>query len=138
MKLGDKYSIFKSFPASMDKLHLMLKFVIDYGKIIGFQNHHLLKLELAMEEALVNIISYGYIDRQDGQIEITCSTLEKGIRIVIRDQGVAFNPVAEVTDPTPEHPGGYGLFFIRNIMDSIEYEREGDTNVLRLEKFKET
>ena len=135
MKVGEKYSIFKTFPASLDRLHLMLKFIIDYGKVVGFQTHHLLKLELAMEEALVNIITYGYAE-QEGTVEITCSTLEKGIRIILRDQGVPFNPLDNAKDPKPEDPGGYGLFFIRNIMDKIEYEREGDTNVLKLEKYK--
>lgn len=119
----------------MDHLHLMITFVIEYGKVVGFQPHQLLKIELAIEEALVNIISYGYAD-QTGYIEITCSTLEKGIRLVLRDQGIPFNPLANAKDPKPEEPGGYGLFFIRNIMDKIEYEREGNTNILRLEKYK--
>lgn len=135
MKVGEKYSILKSFPGKMDRLHLMLKFVMDYGKIVGFQTHQLLKIELALEEALVNIISYGYADKE-GAIEITCGTLEKGMRIILRDQGVAFNPLENMKDPKPDEPGGYGLFFIRNIMDKIEYEREGDTNVLRMEKYK--
>lgn len=135
MKVGEKYNIFKTFPATMDRLHLMLKFILDYGKIVGFQSHQLMKLELALEEALVNIISYGYSERS-GTIEITCSTLEKGMRIILRDQGIAFNPLDNIKDPKPEEPGGYGLFFIRNIMDKIEYEREGDTNVLLLEKYK--
>lgn len=134
--VGDKYAIFKTFPAKLDKLHLMLQFVIDYANTINFDHNQILKIELALEEALVNIINYGY-GKRHGFIEVHCGAFERGgICIVLKDQGVDFNPL-EVKEPAGhEDVGGYGLFLIRKVMDEVKYRRENDTNVLTLVKYK--
>jgi anti-sigma regulatory factor (Ser/Thr protein kinase) len=134
--VGEKYTIFKTFPAKLDKLHDMLQFVINYSNTIGFEHPHMLKIELALEEALVNIINYAY-GTKHGLIEIHCSTLEKGgVKIVLKDQGKAFDPLTQEEPQGHDDVGGYGLFLIRKIMDDITYKRENDTNVLTLLKLK--
>lgn len=134
--VGDKYAIFKTFPAKLDKLHNMLQFVIDYAKTVNFDHNHLLKIELALEEALVNIINYGYAKRH-GFIEIHCGALDRGgVCIVLKDQGVAFNPLEQPDPSGHSDVGGYGLFLIRNVMDEIKYHRENETNILSLVKYK--
>ena len=59
------------------------------------------------------------------------------LKIIITDQGKPFDPTqkekADVSLTAEERPiGGLGLLLVRELMDSINYEREGNSNVLTL------
>lgn len=119
----------------------MLMFIKEQSEEIGFDNDIVSKIELASEEALVNIISYGYPGRL-GNIEIECERLEnKGIKIVFRDKGIPYNPLRNLkqidTKPFKQEKtiGGYGIHFILTIMDEVLYNREENVNVLTLVKY---
>ena len=58
---------------------------------------------------------------------------------VLSDAGKPFDPTlvpdADVTLPAEERRiGGLGIFLIRQIMDSVEYRRNGERNVLIMSK----
>ncbi|MFN4175202.1 MAG: ATP-binding protein, partial [Parachlamydiaceae bacterium] len=83
----------KTFKAKLDNLREMLGFIKREATLNGFDDKSLNRIELAAEEVLINIIQYGY-PKHDGVIEIDCQTSGKaGIKIVITDQGVPFNPL---------------------------------------------
>lgn len=126
----------RNFPASLDSLHEMLQFVFQESSAMRFDEPIGLQIELAVEEALVNIIKYGYVD-QKGNIEIDCKiTNGKRFEILIKDTGVYYNPLAVISEaPQETHDvGGYGVFLMTHIMDHVSYQREGDSNVLLLVK----
>jgi serine/threonine-protein kinase RsbW len=134
----------KIFPASLDKLYEMLQFVKERAQEAGFSKSHVLKIELAVEEALVNIISYGY-PVSNGNIEIQCTQpRNESLRIVLKDTGVPYNPLVhakkksakKVTPAKKKIIGGFGVYFILKIMDEVDYRREENANVLTLIKFK--
>jgi serine/threonine-protein kinase RsbW len=138
---GSKVEI-KGFPAKITALYDMLAFVREEAGLAGFSPQDIPKIELAAEEALVNIISYGYPTECAGNpsIEIESSYLsEGGIRLQIRDQGIPYNPLENKTTYNPastdDNVGGYGIFFITNLMDEVTYTREQSTNLLTLIKF---
>lgn len=121
----------KKFQASLDQLYDMLDFIRDEAKSVGFEPRSVSKIELACEEALVNIIQHGYPDFR-GNIEIFCLRPEsKGIKIVIKDHGIPFNPLSL----SKKEGTGYGIFFIIRLMDEVSYVREENSNILTLVKF---
>lgn len=139
----------KVFPAELEHLYSMLEFIKEYG-----QSHHvpalaLDQITLAAEEALVNIISYGYPENK-GTIEITCkdSTPQRGIKIIIKDQGIPFNPIENIpnnlatssTIPKKSNNslGGYGIYILIGLMDRVEYQRIDGGNMLSLIKYLDT
>lgn len=132
----------KTFPASLDKLYEMLNFVKQHAEVAGFDDRDMSMVELATEEALVNIISYGYPQRQ-GNITIDCQIVETeaGVKIVISDRGIAYNPLTnskhfDINAPLEARTvGGYGIFFILKIMDEVDYRREDNSNILTLTKY---
>lgn len=132
----------KNYAASLDKLYEMLHYVREYARKAGFDDSASVKIELAAEEALVNIISYGY-PNTSGHISISCVIQEEGLKIVIQDNGIPYNPLtnAKLFDPTSplelRGVGGYGIFFILKIMDEVKYNRENHSNILTLIKFRE-
>ncbi|HAE41227.1 MAG TPA: ATP-binding protein [Candidatus Riflebacteria bacterium] len=131
-----------SFPATLEHLNDMLGFILGFAQQQGFEEKIVGKVRLAMEEVLVNIISYAYPD-STGSIDIGCAPAEgdrTGIIIEVKDRGVPFN-MLDKEDPDTTLPmedrqiGGLGIFFAKQIMDDLRYERSGETNILRLTKY---
>lgn len=106
----------------------------------GMDESSMHKVEIASEEALVNIIRHAYKNRA-GDIEIHIQEGEPFfVEITIRDHGPPFNPLErDITfDRTAgideREVGGLGILFMREYMDEVRYRREEDANVLSLIK----
>jgi sigma-B regulation protein RsbU (phosphoserine phosphatase) len=97
------------------------------------------QIKLAVEEAVTNVIDYAYPNDIEGNINITIEADESRVRFILSDTGAEFDPTgvskADTTLTVEERPiGGLGVFLVRNLMDSINYERVDGKNVLRMEK----
>jgi sigma-B regulation protein RsbU (phosphoserine phosphatase) len=97
------------------------------------------QLRLAVEEAVVNVIDYAYPAGQEGDIEIRIMSDGKTLRTIIIDSGVAFDPTAKEKADTSlsaedRQIGGLGILLVRELMDSINYERTDGQNILTLIK----
>ena len=97
------------------------------------------QLRLAVEEAVVNVIDYAYPVGQEGEIEVRMMSDGKTLKTVIIDSGVAFDPTAkEKADTTltaeDRQIGGLGILLVREIMDTVNYERINKQNILTLTK----
>lgn len=108
-----------------------------------FDSTTLNQVELASEEALVNIIHHAYQDRPE-EVEIQVDAFpDNRVEIRFKDHGPPFNPIAEraldISSGLEEREiGGLGIHFIRKMMDEVRYSREGNFNVLILIKKKAT
>lgn len=95
------------------------------------------KVNLALEELVINIMDYGFAEG-DHEIDITLISEDHRLIIEIADSGKAFDPlqdapVPDVNAPAEERPiGGLGIYLVRNMMDDMQYRREGDRNYLTL------
>jgi sigma-B regulation protein RsbU (phosphoserine phosphatase) len=94
-------------------------------------------IRLAVEEAVVNVMEYAYPKEIKGDVIVTAKANNMRLKIIITDQGKPFDPTqkekADVSLTAEERPiGGLGLLLVRELMDSINYEREGNSNVLTL------
>lgn len=129
------------FEADLQHLGSMLGHVREGIHFVRMDDEQGLRLELATEEALVNVVRHAYPDTNLGYVEIEWAPIDpRGLQIVIRDHGMAFNPL-EVEPPSDldapiEHRkmGGLGIFLIRQLMDEVRYERQEGQNVLTLIK----
>lgn len=97
------------------------------------------QLKLAVEEAVVNVMQYAYPLGTTGDIEVDALSDGELLKIVISDRGKAFDPTqaakADTTLAVDERPiGGLGILLVRELMDSINYERIDSKNVLTLIK----
>ena len=98
-----------------------------------------IKMNLAIEEAVVNVMSYAYPNDIKGAVDIDALVTDDELKFVISDKGTPFDPTqqAEVdTSLSAEERtiGGLGIHLIRQIMDTIHYEHTDDRNVLTLSK----
>ncbi len=98
-------------------------------------------INLALDEILTNTISYGYDDDAPHQIEISVYPETEALVIVMTDDSAAFDlsnaPTPDIGASLEERPlGGLGLFLVHQMMDSVEYRREGERNIVTLKKNK--
>lgn len=98
-----------------------------------------MSLNLAIEEAVVNVMSYAYPKGTTGHVTIEVIKGHQYLDFIISDSGKAFNPTAKEDPDTSlsleERPiGGLGIHIIRQIMDSVHYERKANQNILTLRK----
>jgi serine/threonine-protein kinase RsbW len=124
-------------PATIENMESLVQFISDKAGEFGFSGKRVKEIELASEEALVNIINYAYPDLP-GDITVTCTREPSNTFVIdIEDTGMAFNMLS-LKDPdtsaciSEREIGGLGVFLIRKLMDDVHYHRDNDKNFLRL------
>ena len=100
----------------------------------------LYQIEVAIEEILVNIVSYAELSEDEG-IEIRCEVLDDPLRIVLQflDGGIPFDPLAAEDPDTSaeglmEREGGLGIFMVKQMMDNVSYTYEQGKNTFTILK----
>ncbi len=97
-------------------------------------------LNLALEEIVTNIISYGYRDYpKDTPIHLTFSLESEYVEIQIEDYGPAFNPLQAPEPDTSKSVeereiGGLGIHLVKRMVENLSYRREENRNILLLRK----
>jgi sigma-B regulation protein RsbU (phosphoserine phosphatase) len=96
-------------------------------------------LNLALEEAVVNVINYAYPEGTVGEVIIDAATNDTALTFTVTDSGKPFDPTAreevDIDANVEDRPiGGLGIHLVRQIMDNVRYERRGEKNVLILTK----
>lgn len=114
-------------------------FLEELGEEWAFPMPLIFSLNLVLEEALTNIISYGYDDTEKHTIEIDFRKVDGELMITIIDDGHEYDPTLN-TEPdinlsAEDRPiGGLGIFLIKKVMDNVEYQRKENKNYLILSK----
>lgn len=127
-------------PATLDSLEAFRAMVAGYARDHGMEPAALSAVELALEEALVNIASYAY-PQAAGEAEVSCTFEGDRLVLEIMDWGVAFDPSAaanpEGSGSLEERQiGGLGIHLMKRAMDEVRYRRDHGCNHLTLVKVK--
>jgi anti-sigma regulatory factor (Ser/Thr protein kinase) len=96
-------------------------------------------LNVVIDEALSNIIAYGYDKDVTSEIKLRLEYRNGEVAMVIEDRGRRFDPTKfpapDQSGPlTTRKVGGVGIHFMRSLMDDISYTRAAGLNRLRLAK----
>ena len=118
------------------KLHDRLEGFLG-GQDVPLRSIH--DLQLALEEHLTNVISYGYNDDKAHQIRIRVCLNGSELKVAVEDDAVPFNPLDH---PTPDFSmpieersvGGLGIHMMRKSLDAMEYHRADSKNILVMTK----
>ena len=134
-----RYQRSLTLPNDVQTIQLLNEFVDNVCEAAGFDISECMRMNLAIEEAVVNVMNYAYPKGVKGMVNIDATINDKGLKFVISDNGTPFDPTAkEEVDTTLSAEergiGGLGIHLIRQIMDSINYEHIDGRNVLTLLK----
>ena len=98
------------------------------------------QIEVAIEEILVNIVSYAGLSEADG-VEVRCEVTEDPLRVVVQflDGGIPFDPLGKgdpdiSPDALMDREGGLGIFMVKKMMDDVSYAYEDGKNTLTILK----
>ena len=124
--------------ATIDNVQLALDFVGKTVENLPFEIKTKHQIDIAVDEIVSNVARYAYGD-ENGSVTIKVDTDDKGIVITIADNGIAYNPLEkedpDITLSAEERGiGGYGIFIVKKVMDSISYEYKDNKNVFKMRK----
>ena len=137
------------YPAQFENLDHVREFVGAAAQKCGLNASAVYAVQLAVDEGFSNIIEHAYGGECLEKIECKCQLADSGLTVTLRDCGTPFDPSA-VPDPDlvaeleDRDIGGLGLYFIRQLMDEVEFSfmRDPETgkrcNVLRMYRRKES
>ena len=114
-------------------------FVEEICQAVGFDELTTMEIKVAIEEAVVNVMKYAYPPEQRGDVTVEAASNDVRLKFTVTDSGKPFDPTVQpevdITLPAKERKiGGLGIHIMRQNMDSINYERINDLNVLTLRK----
>lgn len=128
-----------TLPNDVQEVPQLNVFVDEVCEQVDFDMSTTLKLNLAIEEAVVNVMNYAYPAGEKGDVDIEAMINDEYLVFVISDSGTPFDPTAKAEVDTTlsveeRGIGGLGIHLIRQIMDTINYKRVDGKNVLTLRK----
>ena len=123
----------------VEQVPQLAAFVDEVCEELEFDMSTVMSMNLAIEEAVVNVMSYAYPAGTVGDIKIEAKADDIRLKFIISDWGKPFDPTTQEDIDTTlsaeeRHIGGLGIHLVRQIMDSINYERIEGMNVLTLRK----
>ena len=97
------------------------------------------RIQLAVEETVVNVCEYAYPAGTEGKLTVRAEGDAASVIFTVIDDGMPFDPTAvgdaDTTLSAEDRPiGGLGIHLVRNLMDSLSYERLEGQNVLKMTK----
>ncbi len=100
----------------------------------------IMNVNLALEEAVTNVILYAYPPGTEGTLEIRATVGDHSLRFTISDEGQPFDPTAAPEVDTNQgfaqrRIGGLGIHLVRQIMDNVRYEWKDGKNLLTMIKY---
>jgi sigma-B regulation protein RsbU (phosphoserine phosphatase) len=123
-----------SLPARVESVRLFHQFVRTGAEAVGLDSADMNKLDLVLEEILVNIARYAYEDGA-GDVEVAYSADASSLLVEVTDGGRSFNPLdaapPDLALGLADRPiGGLGVLLVRQIVGSLSYRRQDGQNTL--------
>jgi sigma-B regulation protein RsbU (phosphoserine phosphatase) len=126
-----------SVDAVPENLALVIKFLNGEMEKAAYSKDVINEIDIAAEEIFMNIANYAY-KPGTGKADISINLSNKTV-IKFEDTGGEYNPIEQADpdlnkSPSTREIGGLGIFMVKNMMDDIEYTRDGDKNILIITK----
>ena len=96
-----------------------------------------LNVNLVLDEAVINVVTHGYDDAVEHEIDVRLLLDGATLTIEIEDDGIAYNPL-DAPAPRFDLPleqrriGGLGVHIMKTLAASVEYERRDSRNRLTI------
>lgn len=127
--------------AVMESFHVISSFLFGLAQRLNLTEDTLFDLDLAVEEASINVFHYAYPGRPPGDMLLSFNLEEEKLFITLVDWGIPFDPSKikpyDINAPIEERVrGGMGLHLIRNVMDAVEWDTPSQEGLNRLHLVK--
>ena len=123
----------------LDEIPRLAEFIEMLGSELNLPDELTMNINLALEEAVANVIMYAYPSEEKQEILLKVTFSQDQLVFLLTDKGLSFDPTqvedADITLPIEERSvGGLGIFLIRSIMNEVTYQRLREENRLIMKK----
>ena len=128
-----------TLPNDVNAVPQLAAFIEEVAESHGADPSVTMNIDLALEEAVVNVMNYAYPEGTFGEVDVTACFCDGTLIFTVSDSGIPFDPT-KVSDPdtslsAEERPiGGLGIHLVRQLMDEVAYCYENNHNILTLKK----
>ena len=117
----------------------MSAFLEEISSELNLSMENSFNINLAIEEAVTNVIMYAYPQDEEHDFILCTELAGNQLTFKLIDSGKEFDPTTrpdvDVTLSVEDRPiGGLGIFFMRKIMNTVEYQRIDGKNILTMVK----
>ena len=128
-----------TLPNDIETIPQLNEFIDGFCEQRDIDNDITMSLNLAIEEAVVNVMNYAYPEGTVGYVDIEADADDDFVTFVISDTGKPFDPTQKdevnIALSVEERPiGGLGIHLVRRMMDEISYRYADHRNILTLRK----
>ena len=128
-----------TFKNEEQELNRVAEFMETVCDELQLDMHVAMKLQVAMEEMVTNVIFYAYPKGTSADITLTAESDGQELTFVLSDTGKPFDPTAKEdadldVNPMDREQGGMGILIVKNIMNEVSYQRLGEMNQLTMKK----
>ena len=115
-------------PNNLEYLPVIQATVRKMAEKFGFRDDALYEIEVGVEEAVSGVIENAFEPGESGEFDIICERVPMGMRLVIKDKGLPFDPhhLPEYVPPeTLDEVSGRGLsvFLLKKNMDRVSFRK---------------
>lgn len=135
---GDE-SLALRVPSSHDGIQQLLRevqaFAGRHASLAGVQAD----LGVVLDEVVSNVVNHGYAAGSSKLVDVRLALAGSLLRVEVADEAAPFDPLARPAPDTAQRLedrpiGGLGIHIVKQLMDDVQYRREGERNVLTLTK----
>jgi serine/threonine-protein kinase RsbW len=128
-----------SLPRITARLDYLRETIVNFLRLQAIDESIISRIELSVYEAVVNIIEHSSPEYVNNDIDVQCSISEDEVCVIIRNYGEKFDMTSVIMPDLELHyksgkMRGLGIYFIRTLMDSVEYSHDDMINTLRMSK----
>ena len=115
-----------TIPNTLDGIQRISQIVDELAVTHHLPDDVVADIQVALDEVLTNIITHGYPDGGSHEIRVRVTVDEHALTAEIEDDGKPFNPLEaprpDLSAGLKDRPvGGVGIYFVRELMDEVEY-----------------
>ncbi|MCY3852387.1 MAG: ATP-binding protein [Gammaproteobacteria bacterium] len=127
-------------PNRIEEIRTIERFLVEFSEQHDFPPETLFQIQLSLEEMFTNVVSYGYDDDTEHEIEIVLSRNGKTVTVEIADDGRPFDPLKDAPEMDAESAlaerrvGGAGIALTKTMMTDLRYHRDDGRNHLIMVK----
>lgn len=120
----------RTYVSDLSQLAVMREFVGEACRrewTTAADEHAIRQLELALQEAVANVIEHAYRGQAGQPIALTLETAADQVCLTLSHNGLAFDPAkAPPPDFGGAREGGFGVYMMEQLADQVVYFQEAD------------
>lgn len=125
-------------PSRLDAMAEARTWLGVHARDAGFDDREIAELELALTEALSNVIRHSYRCAEDQEVRLSALVDDDTLTLTVRDFGTKFDRTTyQTVDLDAPQVGGYGVYFIETLMDEVDWDTTVEPGtLLRMVRFR--